>query len=607
MKRFWLRFGIAVICSLLCYGATIYIYEATAPQSLAGDREPVAFVVRVESEVERRPIKRTIWQELASADPVYPGEAIRTARLGQAKLQFKGNGKTLDIEPESLIVISKDQDSIALELLDGSVFVAQAEGAAAEGDGDKLTLKSANGAVDLSQATVALSKTEGRSVDVQVLKGSATLLQDGRARDLNSGEVGRLGAADDAAAVPVLKALAPRADAPVFISSQNPAPQRFRWEGEAPDGARFELWVGASRRALARTAARPTGQPNELALAVKPGVHFWKVADAVSGAETPVQRLEVGVLPAPSILQPQQNEFITLQSEGLAITFQWSAPERVSESVLEVATDPSFRNTLFSEKFAAGLNSAERILPGGKYHWRVSGFYPEEREMIPSPAQQFEIWVKPPKVINITWDIEKAMSYPVEPQARLKWNATPDPEIKKWRLRVAPSEAELTNPESGQALSFEVTETQASPALPGPGRWIASVEALDADGRVLSKSESRGFDLNRIPTVPAPVFLPEKGELRADNRGDLTLRWRAPAGVKGFELKLKNAEGREISSLKSEKNSAHLEALLPGRYDLEIRAVDQYGRPTEEPQARKVVVPDGSGLSAPKVKRIQVD
>ncbi|MBX3019074.1 MAG: hypothetical protein KF767_14395 [Bdellovibrionaceae bacterium] len=602
MKRFWLRLSIAVISSLLCYGATIYIYEATAPKSLAGDREPVAFVVRVDNEVERRPIKRTIWQELENADPVYPGEAIRTARLGQAKLQFKGNGRTLDIEPESLIVISKDADNINLELLDGSVFVAQGDG---PGGDEKLTLKSDQGAVDLSKATVSLSKTEGKSLDVQVLKGSATVEQDGVKQNLKSGDVSSLGGEN----TPLLKALAPRADAPVFVSAQNPSAQRFQWEGDAP-GAKFELWMGSSRKSLNRIdAARPTAA-DELAFVVKPGVHFWKVVAVAAGttiSETPVQRLEVGALPAPSIIQPAQNEFITLQSEGLAITFQWSAPDRVSETTLEVATDSSFRKTLFSEKFKTGQNSAERILPGGKYHWRVSSFYPDEREMISAPPQQFEIWVKPPKVINIVWDIEKAMNYPVEPTANLKWNATADPDIKMWRLRLAPSETDLQNPESTNVLNFDLKETRHTTKLPGPGRWIASVEALDADGRVLSKSENRGFDLNLIPPVPAPVFLPEKGDLRADNKGDLNLRWRAPAGTKNFELKLKSSEGREISSLKSQKSSAHLEALLPGRYELEIRAIDQYGRPTTEPEARQVIVPDSSGLSAPKVKRIQVD
>lgn len=608
MKRFWLRFGIAVMCSLMCYGATIYIYEATATRSLTEGREPVAFVIRVDNEVERRPLKRTIWQELENADPVYPGEAIRTARLGQAKIQFKGNGKTLDIEPESLIVISKDRDSISLELLDGSVFVAQGEGSA-DADAAKLTLKSQDGSIDLSKATVSLSKNEGESLDVQVLKGSATLNQGGQSKLLESGDVSQLGAAT-ATERELLKAVAPRADAPVFISSMNPVAQRFHWDGDTT-GEGFELWMGPSRKTLSRVnGARRTEGAKELSLVVKPGKHFWKVVELDDGKavnETPVQRLDVQVLPAPSIIQPQANEFITMESEGLAVTFQWSSPDRVTESVLEVATEPSFRRTLVTEKFKDGQSRVERILPGGKFYWRVSAFYPEEREMIASPTQQFEVWVKPPKVINITWNIEKEMQYPVEPKAQLRWTATADPDIKKWRVRVAPNEAELANPESKDVLALELTETQATPKLPGPGRWVASVEALDADGRVLSKSELRGFDLTLIPPVAAPVFLPERGELRADNKGDLSLKWRAPAGVKNFELKLKSTEGREVSSLKSEKTSAQLEALLPGQYNLEIRGVDQYGRPTDEPIIRKVIVPESSGLSAPKMKRIQVN
>lgn len=594
-------------CSLLCYGATIYIYNATAPPSLVGGREPIAFVIHVANEVERRPIKRTIWQELDDADPVYPGEAIRTASQGTAKLQFKGNSKTLDIEPDSLIVLTKNKNDIALELLDGHVFVAQGEG---EDTGEnKLTLASDAGAVDLSKATVALSKSAGKSVDLQIVKGSAKIMKAGKVQEMKAGETSALSAAGPVLETATLQALAPRVEGPVYISMQNPSALSFEWEGEVAN-ANYELWLGESRRNLKRLPSVQAARPGQILATVKPGRYYWKVV-ASSGktvlAESAVQRLEVQALPAPSVIEPQNNERITLQSEGLPITFQWVAPDRVDEVTLEIASDGAFRNTLFTEKFEAKTTQVDRILPNGKYFWRLSALYPEEREMISSQPQNFEIWVVPPKVINITWDIEKSMSYPIEPKADLAWTATKDPDIKKWRVKVAPTEAQLSAEKGDQTLQFEVSDTKISPALPGPGRWIAAVEALDAEGRVISRSENRSFDLSLIPPVAGPTFLPEKGDLKADNKGDLTLTWRAPAGVRDFQLTLTGENGRPIASQKSSKTSVNLESLLPGTYRVDIKAIDQYGRPTENIKPRRVIVPKGSGLAAPKMKRIQVN
>lgn len=607
MRRNRKRLALALCCSLACYGGTLWIYRATAPHSLVGGAEPIAFVTRIDNEVERRLIKRTLWQDLENGDPVYPGEAIRTSKNGEAKLIFQGSTKTLEVEADSMILLSKNSDEISLELLDGSVFVAQGENDSE--NENKLTLKSEAGQIDLSKATVALSKEENKSVDMQVLKGSATFKNGSETRSIKQGQVSSLGANASAKSRETLsiKTLSPKNDAPVFVSAQNPAPLRFAWDS-GPVPGKSEVWFGTSRKELKIIGANPTLETSSLQHSVRPGRYFWKVVtkDAAGKTvlgESPVQRLEVKALASPPIVQPQKGEFITLQSEGMPVRFEWSSPDRVSEITLEIASNESFRKPIFSEKMKPEIHHLDRILPTGKYFWRVSAYYPDEKEVISSQPQGFEIWVKPPKVINITWSIGKTMFYPIEPVAELKWDATEDPDIKKWRIKI-----NAANDQSPQhkALEFEVSEKKLVTPLPSPGRWIASVEALDQKGNTLSKSENRGFDLAVLPLIPAPLLLPEVGDLKASNRGDIELKWRGPAGAKNYTLNVKNAAGKSVTNRKLTSTSMALTDLMPGRYQVEVGATDEYGRTSEPAPPRRLLVPDNSGLSAPKMKRIEV-
>lgn len=609
MRRTVKRLTIAGLLSASCYAITHFVYQRIAPNPVSSsDRDPIAYVSRVSNEVERRPIKRTIWQSLSTSEPVYPGEAIRTAKDSEARLQFVGSGKTLDLEPESLIVLTSKKNEVSLELLDGGAFVAQTEGQA-EDPSQKLTLKSDAGQIDLSKATVSLSKAQNQAMDLQVLKGSATLSGKDGPRSIEQGQSGALTETGAQLEKANIKILAPRADAPIYIAGRGSQPQQFDWEG-APKSAQVVLWMGESRKELKPVNATKIDS-NSLKYTLSPGRYFWKLVAKDSAGkvatESATTRLEIKSLAIPSIIQPQKSEFITLQSDGLPITFQWSVPVGVTEVTLEMASDPKFLKVLFSEKFEASDSRVDRILPTGKYHWRVSGYYPEYKEMISSVVQPFEVWVKPPKVINISWDVEKTLFYAINPKAELKWTATKDPDIKKWRLKIAPTEADLSGASNAQRIELEVTELKAAATFPKAGRWVASLEALDKKGQILSKSETRSFDLQVLPLLASPVFLPETGDLNSTGSGDINLKWRGPAGAVSYSVTLTNSKGRTIATKELTKTTTSLTNLMPGNYEVEVKAKDQYGRISEVTGPRHVIVPENSGLSAPKVKRIQVN
>lgn len=624
LRKNWLRLTLALTSSACVYAATIWIYNATAPKGWVAEREPIAYVTQISNQAERRPLKRTIWQDLQNGQPVYAGEAIRTPANGEARLMFKGSNKTLDIESESMILLTSQNNEVALELIDGSVFVAQndktpeletAASASASGQASAptLTLKSEKGKIDLSKATVALSKQGNQAVDVQVIKGSAVLNdKNGQSKTLELGQVTSLGDAANAPQHRSLQAISPRPDSPIYVSAQHPTPTRFAWaqlEPPTPPGTQYELWLGPQRRSL--TLAQSTSSNSEINYTVFPGRYFWKIVAKEEGkktiAESSLQRLEVKALAAPLTIQPLKNDLLTMETEGLPVDFQWSAPDRVESVTLEISKDLSFKDPLFTEKFDREKTATAKILPSGKYFWRVIAYYPVERENISSQVQPFEIWVKPPKVINITWQIPETIYYPLDPKAELKWQATEDPDIKKWRLRLAQSESILiSNEPSDQRIEKELTDLHLATTLPKPGRWIASVEALDEKGQVLSKSEPRAFALEVLPLLAAPQIQPEKGDLLASPQGEIDIKWTGVEGLKSFQFVLKSTTGKELQRRKVTGKNVTLSDLMPGSYNVEITGYDEYGRTAQAPAQRQMTVPQNSGLSAPKLKRIQV-
>ncbi|PWU20019.1 MAG: hypothetical protein C5B49_04930, partial [Bdellovibrio sp.] len=129
MRQSWKKIVVAILLASGNFAFTHIVYLRTAPLSRnRSHQQPIAFVSTVSDEVLRRPVTRTIWQMLEAGEPVYPGEAVKTSSKGEVSLEFVGTKKRLDVEPDSMVVLTRHGSEIAMDLLDGGVFVGQASG-----------------------------------------------------------------------------------------------------------------------------------------------------------------------------------------------------------------------------------------------------------------------------------------------------------------------------------------------------------------------------------------------------------------------------------------------------------------------------------------------
>ncbi|WP_374035170.1 hypothetical protein ACES2I_05090 [Bdellovibrio bacteriovorus] len=603
MKKQWKRLLIAALSSSSVFAATWFWYQSTADtRSSNSNEKPLAYVGKVVEDIQRRPASRLLWQLVNSGEPLYNGEAIRTSERGEVRIQFVDSDRYLDLEPESLIVIKKSEGEIALDLMEGSLFV-NAKTGTAEGNAPGLVLNSANGKVDLSQASASLSKGRGDSVDVQVLEGKASIKgSDGQSKDLTTREE--------------VKILTPLPQKPVAMDAENPEAVPFQWQG-FPANSNVTLWVGPSRKQL-KPLMKAAPNANQLMASLPFGRHYWKlVATNPQGsvaAESAIYKTEILARYAPTMVFPTADAEVPAVQTPYDMTFKWQKGDDTRQMTLELWADEHLKNKISSNTFTREESFTAPGLKGGTYFWRMTTYFVDTEKPALGKVQKFTI--KPanqvqakvefvPVQINFTMPEKDMVQYYVEkPRLGLSWKADKAENVSAWRVKY---HTEEEDPALAQSFDVkEVQNTQVQAPVARPGRYIASIEALNKDGKVLGTTSSQILTVSPLPLLEAPSFTPAEGTLQASMDGRTQLTWNPVEGAKEYWLTIRK-DGKELKRSKYMQNSTALKNLLPGEYEVELIAVDTYGRNSQAGPARKLLVPDKSNVRAPTLKKIKVN
>lgn len=603
MKKQWKRLLIAALSSSSVFAATWFWYQSTADtRSSNSNEKPLAYVGKVVEDIQRRPASRLLWQLVNSGEPLYNGEAIRTSERGEVRIQFVDSDRYLDLEPESLIVIKKSEGEIALDLMEGSLFV-NAKTGAADGDAPGLVLNSANGKVDLSQASASLSKGRGDSVDVQVLEGKASIKgSDGQSKDLTTREE--------------VKILTPLPQKPVAMDAENPEAVPFQWQGFPPN-SNITLWVGPSRKQL-KPLMKAAPNANQLMASLPFGRHYWKlVATNPQGsvaAESAIYKTEVLARYAPTMVFPTADAEVPAVQTPYDMTFKWQKGDDTRQMTLELWADEQLKNKISTNTFTKEESFTAPGLKAGTYFWRMTTYFVDTEKPAIGKVQKFTI--KPasqvnakvefvPVQINFTMPEKDMVQYYVEkPRLGLSWKVDKTENVTAWRVKY---HTEEEDPALAQSFDVkEVQNTQVQAPVAHPGRYIASIEALNKDGKVLGTTSSQILTVSPLPLLNAPSFTPAEGTLQASMDGRTQLTWNPVEGAKEYWLTIRK-DGKELKRSKYMQNSTALRNLLPGEYEVELIAVDSYGRNSQAGPARKLLVPDKSNVRAPTLKKIKVN
>lgn len=604
MKKEWKRLLIAALSSSSVFVGTWYWYRATDNRNSShGKEKPLAYVGKVIDDIQRRPSSRLLWQLVNTGEPLYNGEAIRTSERGEVRIQFVDSDRYLDLEPESLIVIKKSEGEIALDLLEGSLFV-NAKAGSSDTNAPGLVLNSANGKVDLSQASASLSKGKGSAVDVQVVEGKASIKgSNGQKKDLTN-------------ATTEIKILSPQLQKPIAMDAEDPHPIPFQWTG-FPNNTHVSLWVGPTRKQLKEHTKALMNESKTMA-SLPFGRHYWKlVATSPEGkvvAESGVYRSEVLARYAPTVIFPTVDAEIPAAKTPFDLTFKWQKGDDTRQITLEVWADPSLTQRIASKTFKDEESFLVPSLQAGTYYWRMNSFFIDSdkpiagkvQKFVVMPIQQVQAKIEPKPIVpvDVKFSIPEAKHtqfYVEKPSLDLSWKVDKADEVATWKLKL-----QEENADPATASIVEVKDTRLMAPVTKPGRYIASIEAINKEGKILGSTKSEVLTVSPLPLLKAPNLLPEEGSIQASSDGRTQLAWRKIEGAKEYWLTVRRG-GKQIHRKQYTTNTTALKNLLPGEYELEVSATDAYGRFSEQGSVRKLIVPNKSNVKAPTLKKIKVN
>lgn len=606
MKHQIKRLATAAAISSSVFAVTYYWYHLSGSR-YAGqtDGKPLAYVGDVNEDIQRRPAARLLWQPVNQGEALFNGEAIRTSERGEVRILFADSDRYLDLEPESLIVIKKGEGEISLDLMEGSLFVNASAGAK-EGDAPGIVLNSASGKVDLSKASASLSKTKGQDINVQVLEGKASIKgKDGESKELSSGASGSLSSTGEVFDRAKIKIISPMPAQVLYRNPEKIEPVAFKWTG-FPEGSEVSLWAGETRRDL-KVYGKVQGQ--ELLAQFPIGKHYWKLVASNNGTvigETPLYRNELAARIAATGIYPLADADIESKSDTMDLPFKWHKGNDEQIVTLEVWGDPEAKNLISRQQFKSEDSFTLPALREGSYYWRLTSSFPQDDKPLMGPVQKFTVKKAAPErpQVQIAWTLspqQERQTYVDEPRLGLQWSASLPEAVSEYRVRIQPEDG---NTEEIQVLT--VTESSAQTPLKKPGRFIASIEALGKDGSVLGVSPSKTLEVSQLPKISASQFLFEGPKVEAGKDGKLDLSWSPIEGAKEYELVIfKN--GKELKRSRYTKTETSIRNLMPGEYQAKLITIDSYGRPSEAPENKTIVVPENSGLKAPSLKKIKVN
>ena len=588
------RFIMAGMISGTSFCLVLAWYYFSEPQNKnVTNAQPIAVVKQIKEEVDRRPAKRQVWQSISKGEVVYSGEAIRTAKGSEVKIQFLDGSRSIDIEPESIVMILQSANKeFSLDLMEGGASV--------------IADKADAGGFNLIQ--------NGKTV---ALKGAATLSKSGSGGlEIQSDDSGAGGnpffAVMNDNRLSGFKMVQPAKDKSVLIDANNPS-VGMNWAG-IPAGFKTKIAIGTERSNLNQVFETSDMQ---FALTLPSGFYFYKMyfTNPATGqvvGESKLQRLKINERKFPVFVSPTANQFIQIVNQSAnpkyKMLFDWTEGEYVTKYLIEVATDSSLTKKVINQALTkkAGF---EFELPPGEYYTRMSALFDGEEKPVSGKIEKFTISLNrkvDPSTIGvdlITWGNNAEKQFFInQPELEMAWESQLGKKIAEFRIKLQSSDDPYAPAQEVRSRDL-ITKAKVFK----PGRYIASIQGVDQGENVIANSQKRIFEIKELDMVKPPVILGEE-ILKTNRDGDLTVKWNLANGAYKYKIRLidelgQQVEGRLLES--AQADSMNFSSLMPGIYRLELAGVDMLGR-TGHVAVRKIEVPSMSSLGAPKIKKLKV-
>ncbi|MBL8994463.1 MAG: FecR domain-containing protein, partial [Spirochaetia bacterium] len=347
--------------------ASTTLYFVDQPKSRSrGNEKPVGTLIQKIRVAERKSGDEVIWEEVNNKSPVYNGDSIRTAKNSLATLKLD-DGTDLDLEQDSLIVLSMDQDGMNVNFAHGALSAKRSENPGTGGtEGSKLKIKSGDKVVKIDKSDVSIAGGENKAFTAMVTKGTAEITSGREKVTLKQDEKATVAEKSEKMEVKIV---------PLRLRSPDPGVRRvtrgekerlrFEWQGNEGDTEILEISDRPDFSSLAVRRPAP-GRTSEEDLAE--GNWYWRVRGKNETSEMRTIRIQRDQ--PVTLLEPRSGSSFTYSEAPPLIPLAWSENPLVGEYQIVVSRDEAGKEIIKNQ--TSGKNRISLTgLPEGDYFWRV--------------------------------------------------------------------------------------------------------------------------------------------------------------------------------------------------------------------------------------------
>jgi hypothetical protein len=583
----------ALIISSCGFFGTVYWFENGKNVNRHGLAQPIARLIDVVNEVQRKPLKRVIWESVNRNDEFYPGEAVRTSPNGEARLQFIKSGAAVRLEADSLVVLEENDKGLSLDFLQGNLFV-QASGADPQSEG--LTLKTGGGEIKLKAADMSLSKAQNGNVNLEVHRGEAELDRGGKSTALSKEKSAVLTANGVSVTNDRLQTLKPQAGEILYLNLSKGEKVELAWK-PLPAGYRVNVEVGAQRGNMkALPSAHIAGEIGRFGFAQKPGRWYMRLVATSDDSKQPpmsstVIPFSIEPKSPPSLVEPRQEAAVLKPAADAEMAFKWVNRHKLLSQFLEISTDPQFKSPQVRQSLAGDATTFSVPLADGAYFWRVTGYLKikDKSEALSSAIGKFSILskleIRPP--VLVTPSNEQHLSL-VEAQKNgvpLKWQAPKG--VDTFKVKVERKDGE--NWSVVYVQDSQTTQARIADLNPGTYRWAVTSVDPNGEDKAAAPFQFTIDDLQKIEWAEGT------GEIYQYHSPtpSLAAHWKplsTPPTLYRFKLAL---EGKSLNDETWQTTrQTGFESPIPadGNYQIVIEAVNAKGEMYAQSDIKSIVV-----------------
>lgn len=338
---------VPLICGIVLIVVSISLFQDLTGRSKS-EGEVIGFITYRYRVAQRRAASRVVWEDAEQKDSVYNQDTIRTDEKSEALVTLR-NGTMIELDPQSMVVLSMRNDAGEIKLAQGSVVLRKPTSE------DRLTFEQ-GGKTEFIKPTGELRLTlNGKSAEAS---GSFEFERKGESfkseRDSIRVEESRVERSR-----PSFSELFPPDNFRVF-TDRDRQDITFTWAGAA-----LNLEVSESRSFSSPLLRQSVSGVNSFKTPLPEGIYYWRIL--AEGKTSLIHKFRIVRTTEVRLLSPIGN--IDLRDDSPFIEFAWSESRLAVSYHLRVATDAQWKNVVLDKEMIR--NSGVFPLPPGEYYWQV--------------------------------------------------------------------------------------------------------------------------------------------------------------------------------------------------------------------------------------------